>query len=135
MERRLACRFQLPARTIANYRNGEISCAVVFHNQRQTSCEVSIVSDKGLSKRFIQVVFGYAFNLANLRRLTALVETSNFESSNLVERLGFKREGTLRAAADNGNDLYVYGLLKEECKWVVNPAVAETCRLPQNMSR
>ena len=119
--RRLQCNFG-PAYTIANFQDGKINCVVVFHNQRQTGCEVSIVSDHGISKGFIKVVFGYAFQLANLRRLTALIEIENHESMRLVERLGFKREGTLRHAADNGNDLHVYGMLKEECKWVRNQA-------------
>jgi hypothetical protein len=108
---------------------------VVFHNQRQSGCEVSIISDRGLSKGFLKVVFGYAFQLAKLRRLSALVEIENQESIDMVERLGFVREGTLRRAADNGNDLYVYGMLNEECKWVRNPAVAgRKCPPPQNIS-
>jgi hypothetical protein len=132
--RRLQCNFG-PAYTIANFQDGKINCVVVFHNQRQSGCEVSIVSDHGLSKGFIKVVFGYAFQLAKLRRLSALVEIENQESIDMVERLGFVREGTLRRAADNGNDLYVYGMLNEECKWVRNPAVAgRKCPPPQNIS-
>lgn len=132
--RRLQCNFG-PAYTIANFQDGKISCVVVFHNLRQTGCEVSIVSDRGLSKGFIKVVFGYAFQLANLSRLSALVETGNQESIEMVEKLGFKREGTLRHAADNGSNLYIYGMLKEECKWVRNPEVeAVKCHPPQNTS-
>jgi RimJ/RimL family protein N-acetyltransferase len=132
--RRLQCNFG-PAYTIANFKDGKISCVVVFHNQRQSGCEVSIVSDHGLSKGFIKVVFGYAFQLANLRRLSALVEIENQESIDLVERLGFIREGVLRHAADNGNNLYVYGMLKEECKWVRNQEVeAHRCHHLKNIS-
>jgi len=131
--RQLQCNFG-PAYTIANFKDGKISCVVVFHNQKLSGCEVSIVSERGLSKGFIEIVFGYAFQLAKLRRLSALIEISNQESINLVERLGFVREGLLRHAADNGNDLYVYGMLKEECKWVRNPAAAQACRPLKNIS-
>jgi hypothetical protein len=132
---RLQCDFGRDAVTVANLNSrGEITCVVVFHAPRNSGCEVSIASERGLNNGFMKFVFGYAFQLCRFRRLTALVSTENQESSRLVEKIGFKQEGTLRKAADDGTDLHIYGLLKEECRWVRNQEAGRKCRPPRNTS-
>ena len=55
----------------------------------------------------------------NLHRLEAEVVANNKVSINLIEKLGFKKEGTLREAKySNGTyyDIYRFGLLRKEYK-------------------
>ena len=64
------------------------------------------------------VFFGYPFRELGLRRVTALIAKSNRKSRNLVEKLGFVREGAARQGAPNGENLILYGMLRKECKWL-----------------
>lgn len=121
-ERRLNCQFN-DAVTLANYDDdGKILAVVVLNNFRKTQCELSIVSDspKWGSRAFIRDVFNFIFNYAKLHRITCLIAVDNDKSVKTCERLGFIREGKLRQAADDGSDLWVYGMLKTECRWVKN---------------
>lgn len=68
-------------------------------------------------RRVLRCVFDLAFNKMKCRRVSLFVSKDNACSRNLVEKLGFVREGLLRQYRDNGNDCFVYGMLKNECKW------------------
>ncbi|MBU0558943.1 MAG: GNAT family N-acetyltransferase [Bacteroidetes bacterium] len=73
--------------------------------------------NKGFAGEAIERIIDYAFHTMNLHRLEAEVIKANKPSSRLVEKFGFKLEGTLREAKYvNGNydDILVYGLLKPE---------------------
>lgn len=133
-QERLDCYFG-PCYTIANYLGDRLKAVVIFHNMRVGNCEVSIYSDGGITKDFLMVVFQYAFDFCNLRRLNALVSVENQKSIDLVERLNFQREGLIRRGSDNGTDVYLYGMLREECKWVEKTAVAAAqCRPRHSIS-
>jgi len=69
------------------------------------------------SRHILRYCFDVAFNLMNCRRISLFVSKDNHKSLNLVEKLGFKREGLLRQYRDDGSDCYLYGMLKNECKW------------------
>lgn len=43
--------------------------------------------------------------------------TGNVKSLKLVKGLGFKTEGLLRRYRSSGEDCYLLGMLKNECKW------------------
>ena len=51
------------------------------------------------------------------KRATAQCDDTNARIKKLVEGVGFIREGTMRNMAGK-NNLAVYGMLREECKWV-----------------
>ena len=63
------------------------------------------------------MIFNFVFGTINAERASLFVSKDNEPSINLVEKLGFTREGLLRHYRDNGKDCYVYGMLKSECKW------------------
>jgi hypothetical protein len=58
-------------------------------------------------------VFGYAFEKHKVERVTGLVAASNHKAREFDEHLGFKLEGVMRKAF-NGEDLCIYGFLKED---------------------
>jgi ribosomal-protein-alanine N-acetyltransferase len=67
-----------------------------------------------------------AFEICGLRRLGAYSNTGNARSTTALERLGFKREGTLSRWHRHGDeefDVHVFALLPED--WA-SPFVAET---------
>ena len=52
------------------------------------------------------------------RRVTARVPVANMRARRLVEGAGFVLEGLVRSAGPDGGDVLIYGMLKEECRWV-----------------
>ena len=101
--------------------------AVTFYNFTEGhDCSIDIALNvRGLFaarlfKKIARVTFDYAFNQANLKRCTVTVRKSNKASQRLVKAWGFKEEGCKRLgyAKPIPEDMYLFGLLKEECKWI-----------------
>jgi RimJ/RimL family protein N-acetyltransferase len=80
---------------------------------------------KGVARRAVGQVLDLAFGPGRLHRIEADCDIDNERSQRLLERLGFQKEGTLRAFArmpEGRRDFYLYSLLAEE--W--GPAADET---------
>lgn len=58
-------------------------------------------------------MFSYVFDTLKAVRVTALINSNNKESEDLVKHIGFKLEGVMRKSFDDG-DLHIYGFLNEE---------------------
>ncbi len=76
------------------------------------------ISPKWANKYTLRQLFGFPFIHLGVRRMSSIVGSDNIASVDLTERLGFKREGVCRASMDNGSDAIIYGMLKEECRWI-----------------
>jgi len=71
----------------------------------------------GLAREALRLALGLAFDVLHLRRVEADVDPRNTPSCRLLEHLGFRREGLLRArwlVAGEVCDTALYGLLAEE---------------------
>ena len=72
---------------------------------------------KGLAAEAMRLVLGFAFGELGLERIEADVDPRNLASCRLLERLGFQREGLLRArwrVAGEVTDSVMFGLLRGE---------------------
>ena len=79
---------------------------------------------EGLMSQAVGVALDWAFTTAGFNRIHALVMVSNARSSRLLERRGFRQEGTLRShriARNVPKDFWMYGLLKTEWADVSSP--------------
>jgi hypothetical protein len=75
------------------------------------------VADPGcISRRILRGVFQSLFSKAV--RITALVDPRNAHSNNLVLRMGFVYEGFLRMGLDGFHDANLYGMLRQDCKYL-----------------
>jgi RimJ/RimL family protein N-acetyltransferase len=114
--------FELPV-GFGIIKKSELVGAVVFDNYRPNlkSMCVSIVltSKYALTKNRLNELFSYPFNQHSCKRLICMIEKNNTSSINLATQLGFVHEGTLRQASLNNNDLLVFGMLRNECKWLL----------------
>lgn len=63
-------------------------------------------------------VFNYPFTQLECARVTAPIKSINLASIRTVKALGFVYEGSLRRAGRSGEDLLLYGMLREECRWL-----------------
>lgn len=80
---------------------------------------MSAAGDIGwLTRSTLKAFFGYPFTQLNCSRITTIAARGNRKARDLNERLGFVHEGTIRGAFGRGRDGILYGLLREDCKFI-----------------
>lgn len=96
--------------------------AVVYDNYRPQCkgiCAHAVLTDKrALQRGTLRRLFHYPFVELGLNRITCFIDGMNAASRRLCEKLGFVCEGRCRQGGAGGDDLLVYGMLREECRWV-----------------
>jgi RimJ/RimL family protein N-acetyltransferase len=92
-------------------------CVFTNYTQRDIHGHLAGVGN-WLTRRFLGECFRYIFQTLGCVRATGLVAASNIRAQQFDESLGFKYEGTLRKFLPNDEDCYVYGMLREECRWL-----------------
>lgn len=78
----------------------------------------AVPGKRWMTRDFLWRAFAYPFLQLKCNRVTALVRVDNEESKRFVLHLGFKYEGLLRQAANDGQDMIVFGMLRDECRWL-----------------
>lgn len=109
--------------------DGAVIAGVVYHEYRGHMMQLSIAADsqKWATRKTLRHLLGYPFLQCHVARITACVAKGNKRSRSLVERLGFKLEGTIRRGFDGQKDLLVYGMLREEAnKWIAHERQPES---------
>jgi RimJ/RimL family protein N-acetyltransferase len=74
---------------------------------------------KGCGTEAVQLIVDYLFLSKDIVRIQALTDARNKASQRVLEKAGFKREGTLREAGfvrGHRTDAYVYGVVRQEWK-------------------
>lgn len=98
-------------------RNGVLRGAVMFTRFADGDITMTCAGDPGWTTRAsLRLIFSYPFRQLGCRRVTALVSEINAPMRNYCERMGFVREGIKRQGLP-GSDIYLYGMLREECRW------------------
>jgi hypothetical protein len=75
-----------------------------------------VLDPRCMSRRTLRAIFTAAFTQA--RRLTAEVEPDNRRALRQVQRMGFVYEGYRRLGLEGTRDTLVYGMLKDDCKYL-----------------
>ena len=113
-------RFPPDAPSIGLLENGRIVGGVVYTMYTGNGIMMNVAGGyKGwINRAFLRAAFAYPFKQLGCTRVSGLVRVDNFAAQKFDERLGFKREGLVRRGDDDGTDLIMYGMLREECKWI-----------------
>jgi len=101
--------------------DGEIIGAVAYNMYTIASVSMHVVALPGkywLTKDFLWRCFAYPFVQLGCKRVTALVREDNLYAQKFDENLGFKREGLIRQGCTDGSNLILYGMLKDECRFL-----------------
>lgn len=115
--------FDADATAIGVEINDDIAAAVVFDEFTRNGCSFSVAAKQGtnwLTRSFLVRVFAYPFLQCGLKRIGSLVSVDNSRAIRLNEGIGMVREGIIRRAGINGEDLIAYGMLREECRFIPN---------------
>lgn len=113
-------RFPPDAPSIGLLENGRIIGGVVYTMYTGNGIMMNVAGGyKGwINRAFLRAAFAYPFKQLGCTRVSGLVRADNYAAQQFDERLGFKREGLVRHGDDDGTDLIMYGMLREECKWI-----------------
>ena len=99
--------------------DGKPIAAVVFN--LFSGCDIAMhVAAEGkrwMSREYLRTCFAYPFIQLGCRRVTAYVSSRNETAWQFVRHLGFQQEGLMREAVPD-DDVMVYGMLKNECRWI-----------------
>jgi RimJ/RimL family protein N-acetyltransferase len=99
---------------------GTVSLFALRREHRCAELGYALASDRwgrGLAGEMLDLALAHAFGALDLERLEADVDPRNERSCRLLERLGFRREGLLRARWRVGGevtDSAIYGLLRTD---------------------
>lgn len=105
----------------------ELVAVVAFFNQRDASdgtpidieIGVAIFNKKKIMRQCVTDICSYLFVQLGVNRVTWFVHGDNKESLRLAERrAGWVKEGVKRSAGSHGEDMIMFGMLKEDCKYL-----------------
>ena len=101
--------------TIGFSRENKLACVVVAYHATNDSIVCSFAADnpRWASKHNIAAWGSWIFGQLGMKHTSAVVIKSNKRSRKFVEGVGYRVEGKIRKAA-NGEDMIIYGMLKEE---------------------
>ena len=113
----IPCHFAEDYQVLYDTKDGSITVAVVYENylgKRNIHMHVA-AEGNWMTRDFIEHAFRYPFEKLNCARVTGLVHDP--KKLEFYQLLGFKVEGCLRDALDEG-DLYIMGMLRDECRFI-----------------
>jgi L-amino acid N-acyltransferase YncA len=99
--------------------DGGVLGVVMFSRFMEFNCELSVASTspKFLTRKFLNVIFHYAFLTAGKHRITAVVEDGNLGALGINKRLGFTEEARLKGWYGE-KDGIILRMLRSECRWL-----------------
>lgn len=74
-----------------------------------------------LNRAFLYLTFAYPFLQMGVKRITSPVAASNTDARKFIEHIGFTLEASLKGASNDGSDMLLYVMFKEDCRWLGLP--------------
>ena len=103
-------------------KDNKLVAGLIYTDYVGTSIDIHIgahPNKRWMTKELLIMIFHYPFIQLGVQRITAKIASKNKDARNLAERWGFTQEGAMREAIKD-DDLIIYGMLKNECKWIEN---------------
>ena len=108
-----------PFTTLGVVKDGVLVGGVVYHDYRGFNCQISAAFDKPWACRSTLRALGdYPFNQLGCIRLTMVIGRKNKKAKKIANALGFTLEGVLKRGLDGSEDAFIWGLLKDDCRWI-----------------
>ena len=116
----------LPCQAIGVIRGKQLVTGWVYHQTDQTPHVVELTvaakARDGISTwmrpDLLKVMFAYPFVQLGAERLQVIVARKNKKARKVVKHLGWTYEGMARKAGPNGEDMAIYSMLRDECRWL-----------------
>jgi len=99
-------------------KDDKFACVILLTNFTKRNIDVNIAVDCFLTPRNTIMMFNGLFKMVfdelKAVRSTALIANSNVACQKFVEQIGFVKEGTMRKAYNDDEDMLIYGFLESE---------------------
>lgn len=115
-------------KAIGHERDGELIAGVVYEDYTGNAIQGHVAAEHGsrwMTPSFLWACFYYPFKQLGVRCMYGQVSAANLAAQRLDEHLGFKRLAVLEGAAPGGEDLIIYVMRPEECRFL------ELCHVEQ----
>lgn len=111
-----------PCAAIGVVEDDELIGGIVYHDYLPTfatmQASIATTTPRWVSRGILYGILAYPFVQLRLRRLTALTGHRNGRAIRFLTGIGFKREGTMRAAFGDQHAA-VFGLLRQDVpRWI-----------------
>lgn len=96
---------------------GRFVAVCVFTSYIGVNIDMHIAAKPGaswFSRRYFRAMMELPFEVLKVSRITGLIRSSNPKAQRFAHGIGFRFEGRVRKAFADGDDLMLYGLLREE---------------------
>jgi len=107
-------------RGICNLHHGKIVAAVCYDDYSGHNVWMHVAAEPGrrwMTRWFLHEAFKFPFVTMGVSRITGWVEVDNSDAVRFNEHLGFTREATLRGAGSSGQDVILYVMHREDCRY------------------
>lgn len=101
-------------------KDNEPLAAVLYDNYSGANVFMHVAADPGrkwLNRWFLHEAFKYPFVTLACQRVTGWVEENNSDAIRFNEHLGFRREAVLERAGERGQDVFLYVMFREDCRY------------------
>lgn len=101
--------------------DGKLLAGIVYDGLTGINIDMHIAAEPGATwfvPQFVGEAFRYPFEQLGVERVTAKTPANNAASIKFGLALGFKPEGRIRRALPDGIDLCIFGMLRDECRWL-----------------
>ncbi len=109
------------AQSIACIDGNELLAGTVYDHYNGATVNAHILV-KGLPTREWWVaIFDYPFNVLGVKKLIGQVPSTHSMARKLDEHFGFVEEARIRGYYGEGDDLIIYTMTREQCKFLNDP--------------
>ena len=119
LSKQIDCPLPKTAYCLAELRNNQIAGVIGFTSHINKSIWVHIagLNKTWLTSKLLYAFFDYPFNQLGCTVMIAQICSSNRDSRQFAQRLGFKTEAIIKDAHQNG-DLVLVSMLRENCRYI-----------------
>ncbi len=108
-------------KSIVQKRDGEIVGAVLYQDFNGHNIfvhQAAVPGRRWATRDFLYWTMHYPFVQLGATRMTGWVEEDNIYVQKFNEHLGFRREATLTGAGQNGQNVHLYVMHRDDCRYV-----------------
>jgi len=100
--------------------DGTVVAGAVYDNFNGTSICVHLAGEgrNWLNREFLRAGFRYPFDQLKVKKLLGLVPSTNMLARRFDEHCGFQLEAVVTEAAQDGADLLIYSMRRENCRFL-----------------
>ncbi len=116
----LGCGRTANQRGLSLIKDGEVIAGIVYDEFNGSNVFMHVAATPGrrwMTRAFLHNAFLYPFVQMGANRITGWVEADNLDARRFDEHLGFRPEAVLKGAGSKGQDVILYVMHREDCRY------------------